>query len=316
VSAPGAPVRRFLLREHAAVAFGVNVVLNAAIGWAMFRGAAVVPRWGESSIAGDTLGTSFFLPAITCLIVTPLVRGAARRGAAPPLAGALPGWLRPFGRALPLRALALGLVCVPLAGGVAVALLHALGIESLAFAPFLGWKALYAGVLGACVQPAIAWLALADAPPRLAAAPLAPAGPADLERLLPLIERFTATQGYPFDAAGSRAALAALLADPELGRAYRIVSGEETVGYAVLCFGWSIEWGGRDAFIDELYLEPAGRGRGLGRAALRALAEEARAAGVRALHLEVEAGNEAGEALYRSEGFEGKDRAMLSRALR
>jgi hypothetical protein len=36
----------------------------------------------------------------------------------------------------------------------------------------------------------------------------------------------------------------------------------------------------------------------------------------RALHLEVEAGNEAGETLYRSEGFEGKDRSLLSRRIR
>jgi ribosomal protein S18 acetylase RimI-like enzyme len=307
-------VRRFLWREHAVVGFVVNVLINGAIAWATFRGAPAIPRWGASSIAGDTLATSFLLPAITCLIVTPLVRGAARRGAAPAHAGALPNALAAFARPLLPRALLLGLACLLVAGGLAVALLQAAGVESLAFAPFVAGKALYAGVLAAFVQPAIAWLALADAP-RRAAAPLAPAGPGDLECLLPLVERFAATQGYPFDAAGSRAALAALLARPELGRAYRIVEGVETIGYAVLCFGWSVEWGGRDAFVDELYLEPAWRGRGLGRAALRALAEEAHAAGVRALHLEVEAGNEAGQALYRSEGFEGKDRAMLSRRI-
>lgn len=48
-------------------------------------------------------------------------------------------------------------------------------------------------------------------------------------------------------------------------------------------------------------------------AALRALMEEARALGVRALHLEVEAGNAAGQALYRGEGFCGSERRLLSR---
>lgn len=144
---------------------------------------------------------------------------------------------------------------------------------------------------------------------------LAPAGPADLDALLPMLERFNASQGYAFDAATARRALGELLARPELGRVYRIVSGAETAGYAALTLGWSLEWGGRDAFVDELYLEPAWRGRGLGRAALRALTEEARRAGVRALHLEVEAGNAAGQALYRSEGFAGGDRRMLSRRL-
>jgi ribosomal protein S18 acetylase RimI-like enzyme len=144
---------------------------------------------------------------------------------------------------------------------------------------------------------------------------LAPAGPADLDALLPMLERFNASQGYPFDTATARHALGELLARPELGRVYRILSGGETAGYAALTFGWSLEWGGRDAFVDELYLEPERRGRGLGRAALRALIEAARAAGVRALHLEVEAGNAAGQALYRSEGFAGGERRMLSRRL-
>jgi hypothetical protein len=158
--------RRFLWLDQAVVAFVINVLLNGAIGWAMFRGVATIPLWGASSIGGDTLGTSFFLPAITCLIVTPLVRGRVRKGAAPAFDGALAGWLRPFQRSLPLRAAALGLVCIPIAGGAGVALLSALGVSSLDFAPFLGWKALYAGVLAACVQPAIALLALADRPGR------------------------------------------------------------------------------------------------------------------------------------------------------
>jgi hypothetical protein len=158
--------RRFLWLSQGVVGFAINVVINGAIGWATFRGVATIPLWGASSIGGDTLGTSFFLPAITCLIVTPLVRGQVRKGAAPAFEGALAGWLRPFQRALPLRAVALGLVCIALAGGAAVALLTALGVASLDFAPFLGWKALYAGVLAAFVQPAIALLALADRPGR------------------------------------------------------------------------------------------------------------------------------------------------------
>jgi hypothetical protein len=164
--AASAELRRFLWIGHRAVPFAINVVLNAAIGWAMFRGATTIPLWGEASIGGDTLGTSFFLPAITCLIVTPLVRAEVRKGTAPAVHGGLAAWLRPFHRAVPLRALLLGLASLPLAGGLGVALLLGLGVETLGFGPFLGWKALYSGVLAACIQPAIALLALADRPGR------------------------------------------------------------------------------------------------------------------------------------------------------
>jgi GNAT superfamily N-acetyltransferase len=144
---------------------------------------------------------------------------------------------------------------------------------------------------------------------------LAPAGVGDLEDLLALHARFDAGEGYAFDAGRARHALGELLARPELGRVYRIACGGRSVGYAALCFGWSLEWGGRDAFVDELFVEEAARGQGVGRAALRALVAEARRLGVRALHLEVEMRNEAGLALYASEGFLGNERRILTRRL-
>ena len=144
---------------------------------------------------------------------------------------------------------------------------------------------------------------------------LAPAGPADLEALLAMLDRFNAGQGYGYDPATARQALGALLASAELGRVYRIVSGGASVGYAALTFGFSLEWGGRDAFVDEIFVEEAARGRGVGRAALRALVREAERLGVRALHLEVEAANAGAQALYRSEGFAGNERRILTRRL-
>jgi ribosomal protein S18 acetylase RimI-like enzyme len=144
---------------------------------------------------------------------------------------------------------------------------------------------------------------------------LAPAAPPDLDALLAMLARFNASQGYAFDAASARHALGELLAKPELGRAYWIRREGASVGYAVLCFGWSLEWGGRDAFVDELFVEAAARGGGVGRAALRALIREAERLSIRALHLEVEHGNEAGQALYRSEGFVSNERRILTRRL-
>ena len=144
---------------------------------------------------------------------------------------------------------------------------------------------------------------------------LARAGPPDLDGLLAMQARFNASQGYAPDPARARAALASLLAEPALGAVYRIERGSESVGYVALCYGWSLEWGGRDAFVDELFVEEAARGRGVGRAALRAVVEEARRAGVRALHLEVETANTAGQALYRAEGFAGNERRILTRRL-
>jgi GNAT superfamily N-acetyltransferase len=151
----------------------------------------------------------------------------------------------------------------------------------------------------------------------MAAAPvaLAPAGPADLDELLVMLERFAEGQGYPFDPAQARYALGELLARPELGAVFRIVRGAASVGYVALTFGWSLEWGGRDAFVDEIFVEAPERGRGSGRTALRAIVDEARRLGVRALHLEVEDENETAERLYRAEGFQATARRILTHRL-
>jgi ribosomal protein S18 acetylase RimI-like enzyme len=87
------------------------------------------------------------------------------------------------------------------------------------------------------------------------------------------------------------------------------------VGYAVLLFGYSLEYRGRDAFVDDVYLAPARRGRGLGRTVLEQVESAARELGVRALHLEVERENAAAQALYRRRGFRDTERLLMTKIL-
>ncbi len=59
----------------------------------------------------------------------------------------------------------------------------------------------------------------------------------------------------------------------------------------------------RLAFLYEIVLDEEVRGRGLGRAALRAVEAEARSRGMEKLQLNVFGGNEVARSLYRSEGY-------------
>jgi GNAT superfamily N-acetyltransferase len=140
---------------------------------------------------------------------------------------------------------------------------------------------------------------------------LHPASPGDIDRLLPLMQEYSEFDRLQFDHERARRAMLAVLADPRLGRVWFIREGGENCGYVALCFGFSIELGGRDAFVDELYLREPFRGRGLGTLALEAVADAARAEGVVALHLEVRRDNADAQRYYERVGFVRRDRYFL-----
>jgi ribosomal protein S18 acetylase RimI-like enzyme len=89
----------------------------------------------------------------------------------------------------------------------------------------------------------------------------------------------------------------------------------EAIGYLVLTLGYSIECGGRDAFIDEVYLRVEYRGQGIGRQTIAFVETQCRALGVRALHLEVARDNTNAYALYRKVGFVDHDRYLMTKRI-
>jgi diamine N-acetyltransferase len=139
------------------------------------------------------------------------------------------------------------------------------------------------------------------------------AGECDADALLEFMQAYYAFDGHGFDREKAGVALAGLLRDPSLGRAWLILDGDVAVGYIVLCFGYSLEWLGRDAFVDEFYLREEYRGRGWGCAAMEFVEEGARAAGIRTLHLEAMRQNTKALELYRGLGFREHASTLMSK---
>ncbi len=123
---------------------------------------------------------------------------------------------------------------------------------------------------------------------------------ADLEQLVSSARAFYTHEGIAFDEATARAAFMLLLDDARLGRVWLIFADGAPVGYCVLTFGFSIEYGGRDAILDEIFIEERHRHRGLGGEALRLAEGACRERGIRALHMEVEPSHSAGQEFYRA----------------
>ena len=155
--------RRYLLLDQGIGAGVVNLLLNAAIAWATFRGATTVPLWGQQSIGGDTIGTTFFLPFFTTLIASRIVRSQVRSGRVPPLPWAGPSLLRRLPASLAGRGTLLGIACIAVVGIPATWMMGAADVGPMTFGGFIAFKALFAAVLGMVVTPVIARMALADA---------------------------------------------------------------------------------------------------------------------------------------------------------
>jgi len=139
---------------------------------------------------------------------------------------------------------------------------------------------------------------------------LASAG--DLEKLLPMVVRYHAGAGIEMSDEARMEAVQPLLDGSPLGAVWFIGPKMAPVGYVAVSFGWSIEMGGMDAFIDELWVREKVRGRGMGSEALSALIPALEGAGVKALHLEVADGN-AAERIYKRAGFKRRSFTLMTR---
>ena len=135
----------------------------------------------------------------------------------------------------------------------------------------------------------------------------------DVAALLPRTAALNAHEGIAIDAATLERALRRLLADASLGAVW-LIHDPDPVGYAIVTFGYDLEFGGRDAYLTELWIDEHARGHGAGAAALEQVTAAARALGVAALHLQVRPDNPAMR-LYERTGFVTSPRRIMTRKL-
>jgi L-amino acid N-acyltransferase YncA len=144
---------------------------------------------------------------------------------------------------------------------------------------------------------------------------LSEAGPDDLSSILGWMRDLYAQEQVGFDEPAAEGALRELIRHPELGRLYVLCADGHAVGYAVVGLSFSLEKGGRVAFLDELYVRPSSRGRGTGSIALRLLQSACRGMGAQSFAAEVHLENARAEALFRREGLVSNGRHVMSRRL-
>lgn len=141
------------------------------------------------------------------------------------------------------------------------------------------------------------------------------AEPGDVDAIVAMMRGYYAQDGYTFVEDEARAAALMLINDAHLGRLWVTCDGGRVVGYVAVALGFSFEYRGREAFVDELLIAESHRGRGLGREALEVAEAYCREMGVNALHLEVERHRSRAQELYRRRGYEDFDRFLMTKWL-
>jgi GNAT superfamily N-acetyltransferase len=138
----------------------------------------------------------------------------------------------------------------------------------------------------------------------------------DIETLVNLMAEFYAESGYELDRSFAQKAFAVILADDRLGYVWMIDADGKDVGYVVLTLRFGMEYGGSMACIDDLFVVPPSRNRGLSTAALFQIRDFCKSIGVRAITVEVGHSNGSAQTVYRRLGLaEVPDRQLLALAL-
>lgn len=137
---------------------------------------------------------------------------------------------------------------------------------------------------------------------------IAPATADDIEDVAQLLAAQFEEHAIALDDRTLRAAIRGAIEEPSRG-GFLVAHDGRPVGVAYVAYIWTLEHGGRSAWLEELYVVPVMRSRGVGTRLLREAMAHARAAGAAAIDLEVDAGHARAAHLYAREGFQAHRRA-------
>jgi diamine N-acetyltransferase len=119
----------------------------------------------------------------------------------------------------------------------------------------------------------------------------------DIPLLMDFLKSYNEYDDHLFNTTLVKASLEDLIKHPTLGRIWLIYIQNEAfpngrnIGYIILTFGYSLEFYGRDGFIEEFFIVEEMRGKGIGNKVVEIVFAKANDLGIKAIHLEVVAKN-------------------------
>jgi hypothetical protein len=158
--------RRYVQTETR-ISIVLSIVLSLVFAWLVFPKTGAIPFGGMGGIAFDLLPTTFMIVLMTTVALSLLTRARKKKGsiASLDLQSVEQGRSAKVARRLPghflLRAILLAVGACAIFLPLMIGVLYVLGVEQMAFWPFMLFKAVYGAFLAALFTPAILLAALA-----------------------------------------------------------------------------------------------------------------------------------------------------------
>ena len=134
---------------------------------------------------------------------------------------------------------------------------------------------------------------------------------ADISIITQMMQDFYAIDNYPMDVEVAKKLFQEFISNEHLGKSWLIYTENEIVGYIILTFIFSFEYGGKIAFVDELFIKETARGKGIGKEAIQFIQREVPKLSLKLLYLEVEPHNENAQKLYLAHDFVIHNRKLM-----
>lgn len=134
----------------------------------------------------------------------------------------------------------------------------------------------------------------------------------EIDALMPMMKDFYAIDNYPFDTELTRKNFEIFINNSNLGQCFLLKDDSGIVGYMILNFLFSFEFGGMMCFLDELYVKPEAQGKKYGGKAVEFAQNFAKEKDLKMMFLEIENHNERAMHLYKKLGFEMHKRSIMT----
>jgi GNAT superfamily N-acetyltransferase len=140
---------------------------------------------------------------------------------------------------------------------------------------------------------------VADTPRELAeGVEIRPARTDEIEEMLPLIRAYCEFYETEPDDDGLREMFRTLIAEPSQGAVFIARDGDRAVGFATLDWKWSSLKAARIGYLEDLFVDPEARGKGIADALIETCADRCRELGMPALEWATAPDNHRAQKVY------------------